>query len=292
MARAMRSLKGKIAAFGLLGIWAVVCAFPLAWIAVTSLKDAGDIVAGPYFLPFVSFAPTLRAWVFILLDPHESMAMPLAHSAFVSLFSTLLSLAVGGGAVYGMTRFSSRSATLLRDSTLLISILATRLLPPVVVVLPLYFMARYSGLLDSDFALILTYTAINLPIAVWLLRPILGSKATEQEDAARLDGASHWLVLSSVVIPMAASGFFAAGLLVFFQCWNEYLFAAYLTSDHAMTVPPYLVGQMSIKEAQIGSEAEEWANFSAATIVASVPLLVCTALVQRFLGRIGVWRNS
>jgi multiple sugar transport system permease protein len=182
-------------------------------------------------------------------------------------------------------------SSLFRESTLLVAILATRILPPVVVVLPLYFMAKYTGLLDSDLALILTYTAINLPISIWLLRPILGGKPTEQEDAARLDGASHILLLLSVVIPMAAPGLFAAGLLVFFQCWNEYLFAAYLTSDHAMTVPPYLVGQMSIKEAQIGSEVEEWANFSAATIIASIPLLACTAMVQRFLGRIGVWRN-
>jgi multiple sugar transport system permease protein len=287
----MRTLKAKVVVYGLLSVWVGVCTFPLFWIAVTSVKAAGDIIAGPYFFPFFSFVPTLRAWAFILLDPHESMAVPFLHSVFVSITATLLSLTAGGCVVYGVTRFSSRTSRLLGGSTLLVAILATRVLPPVVVVLPLYFMAKYSGLLDSDLALILTYTAINLPIAIWLLRPILGSKPTEQEDAARLDGASHQLLLLSVVIPMAAPGLFAAGLLVFFQCWNEYLFAAYLTSDHAVTVPPYLVGQMSIKEAQIGSEAEEWANFSAATIIASVPLLACTAMVQQFLGRIGVWRN-
>lgn len=288
----MRTLKGRVIVYGLLSIWVCVCAFPLIWIAVTSVKAAGDITSGPYFFPFFSFAPTLRAWAFMLFDPHESMVGPFLHSVFVSVTATLLCLTAGGGAIYGVTRFSSRSSRLLCESTLLVAILATRILPPVVVILPLYFMARFFGLLDSDLALVLTYTAINLPIAIWLLRPVLGSKPTEQEDAARLDGASHGLLLLSVVIPMAAPGLFAAGLLVFFQCWNEYLFAAYLTSDHAMTVPPYLVGQMSIKEAQIGSEAEEWANFSAATIIASVPLLACTAMVQRFLGGIGVWRNA
>ena len=79
----------------------------------------------------------------------------------------------------------------------------------------------------------------------------------------------------------------AAGLLIFVLCWNEYLFAAYLTSDHALTLPPFLAGQMSMREAQVGSEAEEWARFSAATVVIALPLLALTGLALRSLRRMG-----
>jgi ABC-type glycerol-3-phosphate transport system permease component len=152
-------------------------------------------------------------------------------------------------------------------------------------------MAQYTGTLDTRFALIFTYTASNLPVAVWMLQPVFGQVATEQEEAAQLDGASHVRIFFTIVLPMVAAGNAIVGLLIFILCWNEYLFAVYLAGNHAMTMPPWLVGQMSIKEAQIGSEAEEWAQLSAATILMVVPLLACTAFAQRFLSSIALWRR-
>jgi multiple sugar transport system permease protein len=150
-------------------------------------------------------------------------------------------------------------------------------------------MAQFAGLLDTRLALIFTYTALNLPVAVWLLQPIFGARATAQEEAAQLDGASQFQIFFTIFLPMVAASIAAVGLLIFILCWNEYLFAAYLAGNHAMTLPPWLVGQMSVKEAQIGSEAEEWAHLSAATILMAAPLLTCTVFVQRFLGRVTLW---
>ncbi len=278
---------GKLVVYGLLGLWSLVCVFPLYWVFITSLKSEADVANGPYYLPFVDFHPVLRAWRFIFMDPYESMLWPAFNSTIVAFVSTLVTLLMSSAAVYGMSRFGSGEQT--RRDHWLFAILASRVLPPVAVVLPVWVMARYTGLLDTRFLLILVYAAINLPVAVWLLRPVFGHGPSDQENAARLEGATHVFILWHVVLPMAAIGVFASGVLIFVLCWNEYLFAAYLTTDHAITIPPYLVGQMSIKEAQVGSEAEEWANFSSATVAASVPVLACTVVVQRFMGRIGLF---
>jgi ABC-type glycerol-3-phosphate transport system permease component len=179
----------------------------------------------------------------------------------------------------------------LSNEGILFAILATRILPPVAVVLPIYVMALYTGAIDTQFALIFTYTAANLPVAVWLLLPIFGNTATSQEEAAQLDGASHFRIFLTIFLPMVAASMAAVGLVIFILCWNEYLFAAYLTSDKVSTLPPWVAGQMSIKEAQVGGEGDEWPQLSAAIIFMILPLLACTALAQRVLGHMALRRR-
>ena len=89
-----------------------------------------------------------------------------------------------------------------------------------------------------------------------------------------------------IAVPMAAGGVAAAGILIFILCWNEYLFAALLTTNEAMTVPPWMVGQLSMKEAAVGGGAEEWSNMSAATVLMTAPLLLVTVFAQRALARV------
>jgi len=162
-------------------------------------------------------------------------------------------------------------------------LLATRILPPIAIAVPLYVMAWHLRTLDSRYFLALTYAAINLPVAIWLLQPVLGMKPSEQEEAAQLDGASHAFIFLTITLPMVMGSVAAIGLLVFVLSWNEYLFATVLATDHAMTLPPWAVGQLSMKEAQAGGETEEWAHLSAATVLMVLPLLGLTAIVQRAL---------
>jgi ABC-type glycerol-3-phosphate transport system permease component len=159
-------------------------------------------------------------------------------------------------------------------------LLSSRVLAPVAMIVPIYVIAHAANLLDTRTILILVYAAVNLPVALWLLQPVIGLKATEQEEAARLEGASHLTALFGILLPMVRGGLAATGLIVFLLCWNEYLFAAYLTLDHALTVPPWMVGQQSMKEAQTGGEAEELAHLSAAAVlmIASAVALVIAAL--------------
>jgi multiple sugar transport system permease protein len=278
---------GRILTYTVLGFWSVVCLFPLYWLAATSLKNEYQILDGPLYLPFVDFTPTLEAWSGLLTDPNDNLLPRYFNSAIVSSISTLVSLLLGAMAVYGLSRFRFRVA----NRAILLVTLGTRLLPPVVIVLPLYMMAQFTGTLDTRFVLMFTYAAINLPVAIWLLRPVLGFTASDQEEAAQLDGASHFEIFFTITLPMAAKGIAAAGLLIFILCWNEYLFAVYLAGDHAMTLPPWLVGQLSFKEAQVGSEAQEVARFSAATIMMALPLLAFTAAAQRALSRSSLWQR-
>ena len=147
---------------------------------------------GPFYIPFVDFTPTLESWKFILFYPYENLRVRFFNSAVVGLSSTLLTLLLGGMAVYGLTRFRLRLPWKgPGNRAIMAAILATRILPPAAVAIPIYMMATYTGTLDTRFALVVTYTAANLPVAVWLLQPIFGVRATEQEEAALLDGASH-----------------------------------------------------------------------------------------------------
>ncbi len=281
---------GRAFTYAVLGLWSIVCLFPLYWLTIVSLTGEADIDHGPHFLPFVDFIPSLRAWVFILTAHNENLLPRFFNSAVIALTSSLLTTLAAAMAVYGLTRFRFKSwGPTIGPHGVMFALLATRVLPPAVLVLPIYLMAQVTGTLDTRFALIVTYTAINLPVAVWLLQPVLGPGASDQEEAAQLDGASQFRIFFEIVVPMAMSGLAATGLLVFILCWNEYLFAAYLAADHAMTLPPWAVGQLSLKEAQIGGEAEEWANLSAATILMALPLLGFTALAQRVLSRRLLW---
>ena len=292
LSRRTLSLRASAISYALLGIWTFICVFPLYWVAIFSLKDERAIVRGPFFLPFGDFWPTLQSWQFILFDENDSIRMRFFNSAVIGLVSTLLTVLLGGMLVYGVTRFwRPRSNRWLTGDGLLFALLATRLLPPAVVVLPLFMLANSTGLIDTRFFLIVTYTATNLPVAIWLLRPVIGAAATEQEEAAQLDGASWAGIFLTIFLPMITAGTAAVGLLIFILCWNEYLFAVYLATNHALTLPPFLAGQLSMKEAQAGGETVEWARLSAATIVMVIPMLAVTGLAQRFLGRLTLERN-
>ena len=164
-------------------------------------------------------------------------------------------------------------------------LLASRLLPPIVIIIPLYIMINNARLLDTHLALVAIYSAANLPVALWLLQPVFGVRATEPEEAAQLDGASHAGILFGIVLPMFSGGLMATGVVVFLLCWNEYLFAVSLASDHALTLPPWMVGQLSMKEAQVGGEAEEIGRLSAAAVIMIVPPLALTALARELLAR-------
>ena len=333
--RDMRALLFNILTYAVLVFWTLVCLFPLYWVAVTSLKGDPGLMQEPFYLPFVDFTPSLDSWVSILTYANDHLLLRFFNSAVVGITSTLLTVSLGGLAVYGLTRFQyavrwtrlvlfflaavfagvaiiipvvlvqflfvivtallfllairpNQRGPTLRNDDIMFAILATRILPPVVVVMPIYVMARYTGALDTHFALIFTYTAANLPVAVWLLLPVLGNIATSQEEAAQLDGASHFRIAFTIFLPMVAASTAAVGLVIFILCWNEYLFAAYLTSDKVSTLPPWVMGQMSIKEGAVGDESDAWSQLSAAIIFMVIPLLACTALAQRVLGRMAL----
>jgi multiple sugar transport system permease protein len=282
------SLLKKGFTYAALFMWSLICIIPLYWVIVTSFKGADIIDQAPTYVPYFDFTPSLEAWRFILGDPAENLVSRAFNSVMIGTLSTLATLALGGMLVYGLTRFTSKFSS----SRIMTAMLSIRILPPVVLALPLYYMAQMTGTLDSLSILVFAYTAINLPIAIWLLAPVFGSRATDQEEAAQLDGASHFHIFFFILIPTMKKAVITIGLLVFLQCWNEYLFAAFLTSDHALTLPPWMVGQLSMKEAQTGGGAEEVAHLAAATVLMIVPVLLFTVFVQKSLTQVFSSQNQ
>jgi multiple sugar transport system permease protein len=265
--------------YGLLCAWSIVCLGPLYWLTITSLKSGNDITSGPTYVPFVDFEPTLDAWRYILFDKADTVLPSSVNSTIVGLGSTLLTMVLSSMLVFGLTRGAHRTPWIMPV------VLGSRILPPVVLALPAYLMAAALNALDSRLALIIAYTVIYLPVAVWLLHPHFGTRATEQEEAASLEGVSQFGILFGIFMPMIAGSIFAVSMVIFILCWNEQVLANALTSSQALTLPPFLEGQMSIKEAQVAGEAEEWSRFSAATILLLLPLLVPLGLVQRALSK-------
>jgi multiple sugar transport system permease protein len=165
------------------------------------------------------------------------------------------------------------------------AMLAARVLPPAVVALPLFVFGQRLDAQDSLAFLTLVHSAVDLPVAVWLMLPLFGPRATEQEEAAQIDGASHLSILFTVLMPMIRPGIVAIALIVFLLSWNEYLFAAYLTSGYTMTLPVWAVGQLSMKEAQVGGGPEEVAHLAAATVVMVLPAVAFAAIALRGFGK-------
>jgi multiple sugar transport system permease protein len=165
-------------------------------------------------------------------------------------------------------------------------IIATRILPPLVTVMPLYYLFQTAGLYDTRAALTLAYTAANLPIAVWLLRGFIADIPPDMEEAAALDGASRLRIFFTIALPLCKTAIAATSAVVFLFCWNEYLVSVYLTADHAMTVPPFLASQMTSREQMAAAEPDDYARLAVVVVLMLVPLVGLMPLFQRVLRRV------
>jgi len=156
--------------------------------------------------------------------------------------------------------------------------ISNRILPPVVVVIPIYLLFQQLGLLDTRTALIISYTAVNLPIAVWLMRDYFMGVPQDVEESAQIDGASRYRIFFSIVLPLAAPGLVATFLLVLVFAWNEYLVALFLSKANAQTMP-LLVSAMS------GTRGTEWWYMSVVILIMILPVVVMAILLERYIER-------
>jgi sorbitol/mannitol transport system permease protein len=241
--------------------------FPVLWMFLTGFKQEADAVTDP---PQLVFDPTLDQFRAIFERGFEPF---LLNSAFATLFSTLLVLVLALPAAYAL---SIRPVKAWRDA--LFFFISTRMLPVVGAIVPIYILARDTQLLDNLFALVLLYTAMNLPIAIWMLRSFFLEIPREVMEAAKVDGASLWRELGRVVMPLMAPGIAATALICVIFAWNEFFFAVNLTADAAGTVPVFLVGFIT-------AEGAFWARLSAASTMAALPVLLAGWIAQKQLVR-------
>lgn len=254
----------------LLGLltWVVGLAFvsPVLWMILTSLHSETNAATNPPSL----FAPlTLDGYAnFFGANSGASPWPALINSATSSVVSTVLVLALAIPAAYAL---SIRPVQ--KWSDVMFFFLSTKMLPMVAGLLPVYLIAKATGLLDSVALLIIVYTSMNLPIAVWMMRSFLSEIPVAILEAAAIDGAGLLTIFRRVIIPISWPGIAATSLICFIFSWNELLFASVLTSTQAVTSPVFLTGFVT-------SQGLFLAKVCAAAVAVSFPVLVAGFAAQ------------
>ena len=165
------------------------------------------------------------------------------------------------------------------NADILFWVISQRILPPIVVVLPIYIMFQRVGLLDTHIALILSYAVVNLPIVVWLMHDFISSIPIDLEESAQLDGASRFLTFWEIVLPLSKPGLAATTILALILSWNEYLLAVFLATSNAQTMPILVAAQISQERGIF------WWNMSVVIIVMIIPVVFMALLLQRFIAK-------
>lgn len=271
----------------LLGVVILFFSFPLYWILISSFKTRADVTSRvPSFIPWVDFTPTLNNYADILTDtPVESATgvqaagsrgefrNRLGNSIIIAVASTTLAVVLGTLAAYAISRFSVPA-----ESDLMFFILSTRMLPPIVVLIPIYLLFSRAGLTDSYLGLIILYTTANLPFVVWMMKGFFDEIPVEYEEAAMIDGYSRLEAIWKIVLPEALPAMAATAVFSVIVAWNEFVLANLLNSDTAATVPPYL-------NSIVGVGAIEWGRLAAASVIFVIPIIIFTYLVRNHLLR-------
>lgn len=248
--------------------WATGILFflPLAWMVLTSFHSEPDAATNP---PSLAAPLTLDAYrTFFSAGGADGPWPPLINSMTAALCSTLLVLLLALPAAYAL---SIRPVRKWRD--VMFFFLSTKMLPLVAGLLPVYLFASNAGLLDNIWLLVVLYTAMNLPIAVWMLQSFLAEIPVSVIEAAQIDGARLPTVLRRVIAPIAGPGMAATALICFIFSWNELLFALVLTGVRAETAPVFLTSFIT-------SQGLFLAKVSAASLAISLPVLVAGFAAQ------------
>ena len=248
--------------------------FPVIWMILAAFKTRVDALATP---PKLFFTPTLEHfWAsFHRLSADGSQIFDTGldrnffNSLFISLVSVGLALALGGLAAYGFARLR-----LVGRDYFMFYVLVLRMVPPITAIVPLYFLFRVTGLGGGYVAIILVYTAFNLPFAIWMLKSFLDELHRPIEEAARLDGSSDLRILWRICLPQMRAGIAATAIIAFVFTWNDFLFSLLLTSVDTRTVP---VAMTRVVGADVGVD---WGVFAAIGTIYLLPVLFIAFLLQ------------
>ncbi len=296
---------GKMRAL-IVAIIAIVMLIPVFVMIMTSFKARSDIVSVP---PTVVFKPSLEGFVFLFteravvakarqadfkaaaetgeLNIIERVAFEagqevtgpsdyvtrLKNSLIIAGLSTIFSVSLGLFAAYAFSRFD-----VLGKDDLLFFILSTRMLPAVVVTIPLFLMFRQLNLNDTHIGMVLLYTVFNLSLATWLLKGFIDEIPIEYEEAALVDGYSRWQTFFKIVLPQAVTGIAATTVFCLIFAWNEYAFALMLTSENARTAPPSIA-------TMLGRGGIEWSAIAAGSLGFLIPVVIVVFALRNYLLR-------
>ena len=242
--------------------WALA---PFVWQTVTSVKPAADLTRLPPLLPA---EPTLAHYRAVFTG--TPFLRVIANSAFVATCATLLSLAIGSLAAFGLAKLRVRC-----KGVILLFVLSASMFPPIATVSPLYLIIRALGLRDTVWALIMVYTTFTLPLTIWVMTSFFRSVPDEIYRASLVDGCTPVQSFFRVMAPLAAPGLVTTAILVFIFSWNEFLFALTFTATDASRTVPVAIALFP------GLHEVPWGDIAAASVVVTLPLVVLVFLFQR-----------
>jgi trehalose/maltose transport system permease protein len=251
--------------FAVVGI-ILFCLFPFYWLINISLKTGNDLQSSSLIPPH----PTLSNYKAIFQNPDFTAA--LRNSAIVALTTTVLALIVGSFCAYALARLKMRAKFLI-----LAIVLSISTFPQIAIAAPLFKLWSDIGIFNTWIGLIIPYLTFSLPLSIYILVSFFREIPKDLEEAALVDGATHFQAFRKVVVPLAAPGLATAGILAFIASWNEFLLAVTLTSSSkARTVPAAIAFFTGATEHEI-----PYGSISAASVVISIPLIVMVLLFQK-----------
>ncbi len=274
----MRRLVYSGLKYTVLVIWSAFVAGPFLWALSTSFKNDAAIVSGATYIPFVDFEPSLDGWQVLFRANTEGVNIvgPYFSSLFVTVLSSIISLALGTLAAYGLSRFTFRAGPI-RNADITFFFISQRIITPVVLAIPYFLLLKTLGLLDSHFGLILIYVAMLMPIVVWVMVDFFNNISTELDEAAMVDGCSPLGAFYRVILPECIPGLVVTGLLCFIFAWNDFFFAFTLTFSDTQLLPVSIVA--------LNSSKVPWWSLSSSSLIAILPLVFLAIWLERYLTR-------
>jgi multiple sugar transport system permease protein len=273
----------RILIYGALLFWAFLCLFPIYWTITTSFKTAVSVTQGP-LIPWIDFTPKWIGFRSLGLSPEtifqistvrEEFLKRFFNSVITSVSASVLAVMLGSLAAYGLSRFQYKLG-FVKNSDISFFFLSQMILPPVVLALPFLVLYRELALLDSTIGLIMLYALMVLPIVIWIMRDQFSTIPIELEEAGLVDGLNVWGVFMRIVLPISFPGMVAAFILCLVLSWNEYFFAALLTSADAKTLPVMVASQT-------GSQGINWWSMAALSTAAIAPLAIIGIFLESYI---------
>ncbi len=258
---------------------ALIYFFPVLWIILTAFKSRADALAVP---PVFFFEPLWDNFVNVFFRSSITAGAAQAtdflryflNSIFIAGTSVLLALIIGCLAAYGFSRYPLKG-----NDTYLFIILTTRMMPAIVVIIPIFLMFRLTGLAGTYAGIILLYTAFNIPFSVWMIKSFFDELNREVEDAARMDGSSEAGVFFKICLPQVLAGLAATFVFGLILTWNEFLFALLLTGVETRTVPVAMARTLG------GEIGVDYGLLAAIVTLFLIPIIFVTFLLQNQLLR-------
>src|ERR1700730_8790665 len=260
----------------LAAVVSVIYFFPVLWIILTAFKTYDDVLAVP--AKFI-FTPTLDNFMQVFSRAYSvggqaqdtGFTLYFFNSIFIATVSVSLALVIGTLAAYGFSRYPLKG-----NDTYLFIILSTRMLPAIVVIIPIFLMFRVTG---TYLGIIALYTTFNLPFTIWMMKSFFDELSPDVEDAARIDGSSDTRVFSNICLPQVIAGLAATAVFGLILTWNEFLFALLLSGVETRTVPVAMAQTIG------GDIGVRWGLLAATETLFLIPVIIVTFALQNQLLR-------